>query len=41
MYGVLGEVNIPRLDALEIHLESALKSFELNQETMRSIVGWD
>lgn len=29
------------LDALEIHLESALKSFELNQETMRSIAGWD
>lgn len=28
-------------DAFEIHLESALKSFELNQETMRSIVGWD
>lgn len=29
------------LDALEIHLECALKSFELNQETMRSIAGWD
>ncbi|SFE90849.1 hypothetical protein SAMN05428977_103540 [Nitrosomonas sp. Nm166] len=29
------------LDALEIHLESALKSLESNQETMRSITGWD
>ncbi len=27
------------LDALEIHLESALKSLESNQETMRSITG--
>lgn len=29
------------LDALETHLESALKSLESNQETMRSITGWD
>jgi transposase len=29
------------LDALEIHLESALKSLESNQETIRSITGWD
>jgi hypothetical protein len=28
------------LDALEIHLESALKSLESNQETIRSIIGW-
>ena len=29
------------LNALEIHLESALKSLESNQETMRNITGWD
>ena len=29
------------LNALEIYLESALKSLESNQETMRNITGWD
>lgn len=29
------------LDALEMHLESALKRLESDQETMHSITGWD
>lgn len=29
------------LDALETHLEGALKSFELSPERMHSIAGWD
>lgn len=29
------------LDALETHLEGALKSFESNPESMRSIAGWE
>ena len=29
------------LDALETHLESALKNLESNQETMHSIAEWD
>ena len=29
------------LDALETHLESALKNLESNQETMHSIAGWE
>lgn len=29
------------MDALETHLEAALKSFELSPERMRSIAGWD
>jgi hypothetical protein len=29
------------MDALETHLEAALKSIELSPERMRSIAGWD
>jgi transposase len=29
------------LTALEVHLEAALKHYELNPETLRSIVAWD
>lgn len=29
------------LDALETHLEGALKSFESSPERMRSIAGWE